>query len=126
MKKEQICKGFEINTITGGLKVTGYNGSIVYLEEYTANDDGNLEFTGESRLTLEEIAKVMKEMDGLNHKIEFVYRYEVDCTDPDTGATSPVDIITLGHELIHDWEKEDIAESYKEYNGDITFVEVDN
>lgn len=77
MKKTYIRTGSEIDTATGILKVTGYNGSIVYCEQYepemteTENGDyidaGDMTKTDERRLTLEEIGQILKESDGQNN-----------------------------------------------------------
>ena len=68
MKKEIITKGMEISTEVGYLKVKGYNGSIVYVDEYTDDEDGN-EVVEEKMLTLEEIGHEMKAVDGRNHDL---------------------------------------------------------
>lgn len=77
MRKDKIYEGATIDTLTGSLKVKFYNGSIVDLDEYTIDDNDNLVKTGETRLTLEEIGHVMKELDGLNHKVEYIKKEEV-------------------------------------------------
>lgn len=77
MRKDKIYEGATIDTLTGNLKVKFYNGSIVDLDEYTIDDDDNLVKTGETRLTLEEIGHVMKELDGMNHKVEYIRKEEV-------------------------------------------------
>lgn len=76
---EHIRKGSEITTLTGYLVVTGYNGSIVYCDEYTYTDEADFdkcEKTGERMLTLREIEREMKEVDGGNHRL--VYDEEED------------------------------------------------
>ena len=125
---EKIYKGYEIRTWEGGLKVTGCNeANLVWLDEYTADDDGNLTYTGERRLTVGEIEGIMHEMDGKNHKLRFVWRYQVEYTDPETGATSPIDNVEWDFPMRLDDEK-DLAESYKEDwgDGEIRFVEIEN
>ncbi len=125
---EKIYKGFEMRTFDGGLKVTGCNvAGLVYLDEYTADDDGNLTYTGERRLTLNEVAGIMGEMDGRNHKVKFVWRYQVEYTDPETGAKSPIDNIEWDFPMRSDDEK-DLTETYRETwgNGEITFTEIEN
>ena len=129
MKKEQIYKGSHVIKSDGiWMEVTGFNGSIVYLDEYWENESGETRYAGETRLTLAEIAGIMKEMDGHNHDLEYVYRYVVEFTDPNSGATSPIDKFTLDQELVYEWEKKELEESYIEEFGDgeIAFVEVDN
>lgn len=68
MKKEIISKGMEISTEVGRLKVNGYNGSIVYVDEYTDDEDDN-EVVKERMLTLEELGLEMRAVDGSNHKV---------------------------------------------------------
>lgn len=70
MKREIISKGMEITTEIGYLKVKGYNGSIVYVDEITDDEDGN-EITEEKKLTLEEIGHEMKAVDGKNHDLRW-------------------------------------------------------
>lgn len=67
MKKNTITTGTEIATMDGMLKATGFNGSIVYLDEF--NDEG--EQVGERMLTLREIGEEMKAIDGQNHKVSW-------------------------------------------------------
>ena len=69
MRKETITKGSEISTLAGYMVATGYNGSIVYLDEYETDEDGEAEKVGERMLTLDEIAHEMKNVDGMNHKV---------------------------------------------------------
>jgi hypothetical protein len=68
---EQIRKGTQINTIEGYFVVTGYNGHIVYCDEYTTSEEDldTFEKAGERRLTLQEIAHEMKKVDGRNHHV---------------------------------------------------------
>lgn len=70
MKKETISKGMEITTEIGYLKVKGYNGSIVYVDEVTDDENGN-EVVEERMLTLEEIGHEMKAVDGKNHDLRW-------------------------------------------------------
>lgn len=69
MQKIHIGKGSKIDTISGYIIVTGYNGSIVDCDEYVINDNGEPKKTDERRLTLFEIGHLMKEVDGLNYRI---------------------------------------------------------
>jgi hypothetical protein len=67
---EHIRKGSEITTLAGYLVVTGYNGSIVYCDEYTNTDEDDpdkYEKTDERMLTLREIEHEMWEVDGRSH-----------------------------------------------------------
>ena len=67
----KVFNGAEIPTQAGFLKVTGWNVALlVYVDEYSIDEDGNEVYEGERRLTLEEIALEVKEVDGLNHKAE--------------------------------------------------------
>lgn len=70
MKTETISKGMEITTETGYLKVKGYNGSIVYVDEITNDETGN-EVVEERMLTLSEIGLMMKAVDGRNHDLRW-------------------------------------------------------
>ena len=74
MKKHYIKKGDTINTMAGYEVVTGYNGSIVYTDSYEIGEDEEPEKVGERRLTLEEIGHIMREVDGLNHKVFYEER----------------------------------------------------
>lgn len=79
MKIETIKKGDVINTIEGFLIIDGFNGHIVTVQEHTMdyaeNEDGSLDYDNaiekaEKRyLTLNEIALMMRENDGFNHKV---------------------------------------------------------
>lgn len=63
-----ICSyGFFPETVT----VTGYNGSVVFVNEYIANDEGECELNGERILTEREIAHIMKDVDGKNHTVYY-------------------------------------------------------
>ena len=64
-----IRKGTKIDTATGYAHVTGFNGHIVYLDMYEANEDGYCRFSEERMLTLSEVGLMMKEFDGRNHKV---------------------------------------------------------
>ena len=69
MRKETITKGTQISTLSGYMVATGFNGTIVYLDEYETDEDGQEQKIGERRLTLSEIAQEMKSVDGMNHKV---------------------------------------------------------
>ena len=59
MKKERIWAGKEINTPEGYAVVKGYNGCIVFVEEYIIDEEGN-ERKGDTRFwTLNEIAHIV-------------------------------------------------------------------
>lgn len=74
---DHITKGTEITTADGYIIVTGYNGHIVYAErhvltapddeEYT--DDNAIDVKTDEMYTLSEIAGLMKEVDGRNHRV---------------------------------------------------------
>lgn len=77
--KEVITIGTQINTADGYIIITaeGRGANTVYIDEYTAIwDDENDTETGEYKkesylITLHDIARRMKEMDGRNHDIRF-------------------------------------------------------
>ena len=75
---DHITKGTEITTVDGYLIITGYNGSIVYADHHTQTwpedateftDDNAIDVVFEDRYTLSEIAGLMKEVDGKNHRV---------------------------------------------------------
>lgn len=66
---EYISKGSTIDTITGYLIPTSFNGNIVYCDEYIVQEDGEPILTGERRLTLSEIAHIMHDTDGYNKTV---------------------------------------------------------
>lgn len=68
---EYIRKGIEITTEAGCLVPTGFNGHIVYCDEYAPGEESPDEFekVGERKLTLLEIAREMKRVDGRNHRL---------------------------------------------------------
>ena len=72
MRNETITKGTQISTLSGYMVATGYNGSIVYLDEYETDDDGHEQKIGERRLTLSEIGCEMQRVDGMNHNVIWV------------------------------------------------------
>lgn len=74
MRTQYITKGDTINTMAGYEVVKGYNGSIVDTDSYEIGEDGEPEKVGERRLTLEEIGHIMREVDGLNHKVFYEER----------------------------------------------------
>lgn len=71
MRTIKIRKGFEFETLEGKCVVESYNGSIVDCQEYLYNDEtGESDIMGEPRrLTLNEIANEIKNIDGLNYKV---------------------------------------------------------
>ena len=69
MRKETITKGTQISTLSGYMVATGFNGSIVYLDEYETDEDGEAEKVGDRMLTLAEIGHEMKSVDGMNHNV---------------------------------------------------------
>lgn len=75
MKPEYIMEGSEINTVGGYMVANDYNGSIVYLTEYTEAEDGDRMEEEKRMLTLSEIADEMKKVDGRNHKVRWMERY---------------------------------------------------
>ena len=72
MITERIRVGDAITTIAGEIRVTAWNGSIACCEEYeTDPDQEKLIYVGARNLTPHEIGKLMKEIDGQNHKVLF-------------------------------------------------------
>lgn len=71
MRTVHITKGSRIQTAYDGyLLVDSYNGSIVYCERYDWDDDGNEVLVDDDcRYTRKELADIMKEVDGYNHKV---------------------------------------------------------
>lgn len=129
---EQIYKGKEIRTLEGIYKVTGENGNgIVSCDRYVFNGDNSLQYTGNVNLTLSDIASRMKEYDGLNHNLYFVYRYEVSLTDATTGTTTPIDTIEFlapihGDSYTEeDYRNECRSNGVEWLEGEITFEEID-
>ena len=68
MIKESIKKGSLVTTMTGYMIVTGYNGHIVYVNQYVVDESSDLP-EGEFRYTLGEIGHMMKECDGRNRRV---------------------------------------------------------
>lgn len=68
MIKESIKKGSIVNTLTGYMIVTGYNGHIVYVDQYVVDECSNLP-AGDMRYTLDEIGHLLKECDGRTHRV---------------------------------------------------------
>lgn len=78
---KRITKGTRIDTPVGYMIATGFNGSLVYLDVYEPemieDERGNfvdapgsgMVKVGDRRLTLGEVAEMMKEVDGQNHKV---------------------------------------------------------
>ena len=64
-----IKVGDEIDIETGYLYVEDFNGSIVTCEEYSYDDDHFIYFEGVRRLTLYEIARLLKDVDGYDHNV---------------------------------------------------------
>lgn len=69
-RTEWLKVGDTVNTLTGWLVITSFNGSIAYCDEF---EDGG-ETATETMLTPEEIGNRMREIDGRNHHIA------IDCT----------------------------------------------
>lgn len=73
MKKDIITIGTEINTISGIIKVTDFNGSLVAVDEYDIDEEGTPMKVDGNALTLNEIGNLMKQMDGQNHKVSWTW-----------------------------------------------------
>ena len=71
MRTIKIGKGYTFSTLDGMCVVERYNGSIVDCKEYIYNDEtGECDIVGDSRrLTLNEVARELKNEDGLNHNV---------------------------------------------------------
>lgn len=65
----EISKGMSINTLAGCIIIDDFNGHVVYCSEYEVDFDGDLSYVGARVLTLPEIAKLMKEVDGRNYNV---------------------------------------------------------
>lgn len=123
----------QINTMDGFVKITDNNGSgLICCDSYAVDENGKENFEGIERLTLSDVAKRMKELDGCNHDLCFVYRYQVELTDATTGATSPIDVIELPDPIRGDsYTAEDYRENCRSNGvewaeGEITFSEIEN
>ena len=76
MEKDIITIGTEINTISGIIKVTDFNGSLVAVDEYDIDEEGTPMKVEENALTLNEIGNLMKQMDGLRKEWGVRYPYD--------------------------------------------------
>ena len=72
MIKDKIWIGKEIETLAGYEIITGYTGHIVGTKSYEIDENGNGVYVNNRLLTLNEIGHMMKDVDGHNHKIEYV------------------------------------------------------
>lgn len=72
MIKDKIWIGKEIETLAGYEIITGYTGEVVGTKSYEVDENGNGVYVNNRLLTLNEIGHLMKEVDGHNHKIEYV------------------------------------------------------
>lgn len=68
---EHVTVGTEVVTDYGKLVLKGYNGSLLYADryEYDESDEPELVYVREDRLTKEELALDMREVDGLVHHL---------------------------------------------------------
>lgn len=64
MIKHYITKGSKVEGMEGAFECLSYNGSIVW--GWLTDIDG---YERECRLTLPEVAQMMRSMDGKNHKV---------------------------------------------------------
>ena len=71
MKRTHITAGTKIDTISGYIIVKSINDAgLCYCDEYTIDDDELDVFAKtETRLMPADIARLMKEVDGLNHEV---------------------------------------------------------
>lgn len=73
MRKTELSPGSRIELIDGFLIVKNCNDAGLYdIDEYIADDYGGCIFDECIRLTGPEIARRMKEVDGLNHKVVWI------------------------------------------------------
>ena len=125
MKKETITKGTQISTLSGYMVATGYNGSIVYLDEYETDENGHEQKIGERRLTLSEICNEMHSVDGMNHKVIWE-EYSKDMEE-DIISDAIDHLITVSS----DKDIEDYAEMYandyiaSKYGSELNATEID-
>ena len=77
--KNYLYPGDKIDTASSLFIVsTKFDGLFVTCREYSKFDDDDLYFVGVRRLTLYEIARLLKDVDGLNHKvIWYEERYKI-------------------------------------------------
>lgn len=74
LRKRYIKKGSVLETATGYITISGFNGSVVDVNETVLNidDDGNeTETTNDARYTLNEIAALLHNHDGHNYRVIF-------------------------------------------------------
>ena len=71
MKKHIVSVGTKIDTIAGYIIVKSINeAGLCYCDEYTIDDEDLDKFTKtETMLMPSDIERMMKEVDGLNHKV---------------------------------------------------------
>lgn len=64
-------KGTVVNTVEGYLVADSKNnGGLIYFDEYTIDEDGNeVKEERQRALTRNEVADIMKEVDGKNHHV---------------------------------------------------------
>lgn len=72
MIKDKIWIGKEIETLGGYEIITGYTGDVVGTKSYEIDENGNGVYVNNRLLTLNEICHLLKEVDGHNHKVEYV------------------------------------------------------
>ena len=76
---DMLYEGKEIVTLTGYIVVGKQNpGGHVWCTEVECDEDGCSAYEEEHLLTLHDIAKRMKEVDGKNHKVGYVWYGEED------------------------------------------------
>ena len=72
MKYEHYKVGDTIPTLEGEEKIISFNGSIITTQSYVIGDNEELiENGGENMLTQYDVERILKEIDGKNHKVIF-------------------------------------------------------
>ena len=69
-RKITVFKGAEIPCMEGVLKITDINcAGLIYADEFTVTEAGDLDFNTERRLTAAELANELWMIDGKIHKV---------------------------------------------------------
>lgn len=71
MNYEHLKIGDTIQTLAGEEKIIYSNGSIITTQSYIVGDNDELIENGENMLTKCDVERILKEIDGRNHKVIF-------------------------------------------------------
>lgn len=71
MNYEHYKIGDTILTLEGEEKIISFNGSIITTQSYIIGDNDKLIENGENMLTRSDVERILKEIDGKNHKVIF-------------------------------------------------------